>query len=190
MSNHIFYSEENGVLRITIKPALKMIIRIIYTGLIVLLVGSLLVSSWLIYQNGADLSLIGLFTLAWLFIIFFVFRKLLNRLYYSDVIELSKAELQLIRKKLFVAKSNTIPLSEIKHIYYHDWATHSGGYDVTGLHFAQSEVDFTIATGKLVIETRSGVFYLGKDISSWDGEELLQRIEAFAGHRFPIQKPN
>lgn len=196
MSGGPSYTEENGILKITIKPTIKMIIRIMYVGQAVLLAGSMLYSSWLIYENGADFTLIGLFTLVWLFIAYFVFRKMLRRVLYSDTIELSEATLRIIRKQLFDKKTITIPFSDIKQISFHNQAPDAAcspkndSYDVAGFHFAQTEVDFLIALGKLVVETHKGNHYLGQDITIWDGEELVQRIDVFAGHRFPVRMLN
>lgn len=122
-------------------------------------------------------------------VLFLVFFKLLNTAFFREYLVATKEDLTVVRKDLNATKKQVIRLDEIKYFGFSEqrYTKHTMDnpiVDFTGLATQERELQYVIDEGNVKIETGSTVIKFGKNLPSWDVEELVEKVEQFTGKKF------
>ncbi len=151
--------------------------------------------SALLGLNIIEDSLIGaLICFAICFVLFLVFYNILNAAFFSESLIVTKQTVTVIHKNLGNTKKSLINFNEIKYFGFADqqYTKHTMDnpiLDITGLATQERELQYIIDEGTIQIETSSKTLKFGKNMPSWEVEEVIEEIEQFTGLRFKTPIP-
>jgi hypothetical protein len=122
-------------------------------------------------------------------VLFLVIFKMLNAAFFKESLIVTKNSITVIRKNLSATKNYEFDLDKIKYFGFADqhYTKHpldNPIVDFTGLGTQEREMQYVIDEGNVKIETASGSMKFGKNMPSWDVEELVEKIERFTGQKF------
>lgn len=126
--------------------------------------------------------------------VFFVFYSILNAAFFSETLTVTKHELTILHKSVGSVKTTVVKLNEILYFgfanqQYTKHAMDSPIIDITGLATREKELQYVIDEGNITIETATKTIKFGKNMPSWDVEEVVEEIEAFTGIKFKTPIP-
>ena len=127
------------------------------------------------------------------FIMFRIFFKMLNAAFYKEYLIVTKESITVVLKNLSSTKKNVFKLNTINYFgfanqYYTKHPLDNQIIDFTGLAAREKELQYVIDDGNIKIETGTKSIKFGKNMPSWDVEELVEKIELFTGRKFVIPK--
>lgn len=143
------------------------------------------------FLKGSFIITLICFTISFgLFIIFF---KILNSVFFKEYLIITTESITLFRKNLSGVKKFVFNLSDIKYFGFADqhYTKHpmdNPVIDFTGLATQEREMQYVIDEGNIMLETETQKIKFGKNIPSWDVEELVEKIEHFTGRKFASPK--
>ncbi len=128
------------------------------------------------------------------FILFRIFFKMLNAAFFKEYLIVTKDSITVVLKNLSTVKKSVVKLNSILYFgfadqYYTKHPLDNTIVDFTGLAAREKELQYVIDEGNIKIETEAKSIKFGKNMPSWDVEELVEKIEGFTGRKFvnPIQ---
>ena len=177
-------------LSIDLKPNVKPIVKFgfVFQGVLIIISIPLLLLLGLEIKN--DLPLLSLLPFAGALVFLYAGKKYLENVYYKETIRVSSTEITVIIKKLAQSREHTFAIKDITSFGYAGEEVftkhpmHNDVIDFTGLATTERELQFLIAEGTLEIETAEQRFRFGKNIASWEAEEVIVNIEAYLGKAF------
>lgn len=128
---------------------------------------------------------------------FYIFFKILNRAFFKEFLTVTKQDVTLTLKTLSNKKEYVFLLNEIKYFGFSSqtYTKHpldNPIVDFTGLAATERELQFIIDEGNIKIETATQSIKCGKDLPSWEVEEIINDIEQFTECKFnkPLNESN
>ena len=192
MKETLKFSSTKEKLTIEINPSMKPIVKLglAFQGLLITAfsIGFVL---FILYQ----VSEIGIATFAFMgfgIVYFIVGRKYLRRVFCKEIIEITTHEITIIDKYLTTKATRSFLISEISNISFagqHSYTRHplaGESTDYTGFGVSEQGIQYLIADGTIEIFCNGGTRRFGKNIASWDAEEIVSRIEKFTGKNFRL----
>ncbi len=128
------------------------------------------------------------------FILFIIFFRMLNAAFFKEQLIITKESITYINKNLSNTKKNVFDLNEIKYFGFADqqYTKHAMDnpiVDFTGLATGEKELQYVIDEGNIKLETDTKSIKFGKNMPSWDVEELIEKIENFTGQKYTKPRP-
>lgn len=181
---------EQSPLRIHIKPSVKRIIKGVLSlrGFLMLLIGIGALHTGITFLNESLLVSIICFAAFVFFVLLAV--KFLEQVFYSEFLLLDQAGITVVLKTFLREKQTYFQLSSITRLgfagqvaYTHN-AMHNPVFDITGLEASEKELQYVIDDGTLTIESAEKNLRFGKNMNSWDAEDIINQIEKYFGQSF------
>ncbi len=128
------------------------------------------------------------------FVFCYIFFRILNSAFFKELLVITKQDITVIHKNLTNEKKFTFPLGEIKYFgfseqKYTKHALDNPIIDFTGLATSERELQYIIDEGNIKIETDTRAIKFGKNLPSWDVEEIIEKVELFTGRKFTTIDP-
>lgn len=122
-------------------------------------------------------------------VLFIIFFKILDAAFFKEQLIVTKEDITIIHKNLSNTKKYVFNLNNIKSFGFADqhYTKHpldNPVIDFTGLAAQERELQYVIDEGNIRIETDTKNIKFGKNMPSWDVEELVEKIELFTGQKF------
>ncbi len=177
-------------LRIDFNPNVKPIIKAVLSirGFLMLIIALGCLHTGIGFIGDSTLVAVICFAAFVLFLI--IGKKFLEQVFFQEYILLNKQNIKIYHKTFLQEKETIIAINEIKHFgfagqqpYTHN-AMHSEVMDITGLQAGEKELQYVIDKGTLEIETEHLKHRFGKNLASWDAEEIIYKVEMFLGRGF------
>lgn len=192
MKETIKFNESEDKLTIEILPSMKTIVRLglVFKG--ILIIGCSIFITIIILTTISDITIASLVFIAMCVIYFIAGKKYLNRVFYKEIVEVNRKDLTIIDKYLTSRETISFPLTKISSLGFvgqHNYTRHpldNNTMDVTGFGVAEREVQFLIEDGTIEIYCNGVTRRFGKNIASWDAEEIVNKIKRFAGNRLKV----
>ena len=177
-------------IRIDLNPKVKSIIKfgLAFQGLIILL--GLPVLIFLGLKIVDDIQLLSLLPFGGAIFFFFIAKKYFENIYYNEYIFLNPNTLTIVIKKLGNIKEYKFDIKDIQYLCFAgdlQYTKHPMDNDVvdfTGLATTERELQFIINEGTLEIETEDETLRFGKNIPSWEAEDIISTAETYLGIKF------
>lgn len=188
MEENLKFTETNTQLKIEIIPVIKPIEKIVFILKTVFYAGiGIGFMAVLIFQmKDLGFMLIGLFAVVAVY--FLVGRTYFNNTFYKEIIEVTKDDIKVIDQYLFAKKIRVFPIAEIAHIGFigqRQYTRHpldGDNMDFNGFATMEREMQYLIKDGTIEIFYNGAGRRFGKNLPSWDAEEVIKRIAAFTGN--------
>ena len=146
---------------------------------------------------GVSLALIAVLVVGGLIILFnlLLARSLIRRITHQEIITVDATSLSLTDKHLFGKKKRSFKLEHIGQIStagVENFTPHplEGNYADIGFRGREGMVRYLITDGNIVMSYGKRSIQFGKNVPSWDVEEIIEAIERYTGRNFsPKIKP-
>ena len=192
MEENLKFTETDSQLTVEIVPVIKPIEKIVFIVKTVFYVGiGIGLMAVLIFQMR-DLSFILLGFFAILAVYFLVGRTYFNNTFYKEIIEITKKDITVIDQYPFSKKLKTFPIADISHIGFvgqRKYTPHpldGNTMDFNGFATMEKEMQYLIKDGTIEIFYNGAGRRFGKNLPSWDAEEIIEKITAFTGNNLSI----
>ncbi len=188
---------EKQPLRINLQPKIKPIIKAVLSlrGFLMLLIALGALHTGITFLKESLLVALICFAGFVLFVI--LAKKFLEQVFYHEYLELKPEGISLHyktflqQKETFFEKENIKQFGFAGQVPYTHNAMHNPVFDITGLEASEKELQYVIDKGTLEIETEDGKHRFGKNMASWDAEEIIAQVEQYYGRAFkPIENTN
>jgi hypothetical protein len=187
MTETLKFDETPGKLTIRILPAMKPIVK---AGLVlqgVIMAGAAVFLLALVAIMVKDMLFSGIVFGVVSVVYFFAGRKYLDKVFGSEDVEVTSLALVITERYMMHSVKQAYLIQDIKDIVFagqqqftpHEFDNPST--DFTGLAATEKEIQYLIEDGTLELITKTGIRRFGKNIPSWDAEEIITRISAFTG---------
>lgn len=175
---------------IDLKPKIKSIVKFgfVFQGVLIIISIPLLLLLGLQIKN--DLPLLSLLPFAGALVFLYAGKKYLENVYYKESIRISPTDLTVVIKKLGQSTQHSFSIKDITSFGYAGEEVftkhplHNDVIDFTGLATTERELQFLIAEGTLEIETAEQRFRFGKNMASWEAEEVIAQVENYLDSKF------
>jgi hypothetical protein len=182
--------ENKHQLQIDLKPNVKSIVKFgfVFQGVLIIISIPLLLVLGLQIKN--DLPLLSLLPFAGALVFLYAGKKYLENVYYKESIRVSPTDLTVVIKKLGQSTQHSFSIKDITSFGYAGEEVftkhpmHNDVIDFTGLATTERELQFLIAEGTLEIETAEQRFRFGKNMASWEAEEVIAQAERYLDSKF------
>jgi hypothetical protein len=189
-------SLEKKALRIDLNPNVKPIIKAVLAirGFLMLAIGLGSLHTGIGFWNDSILVAIICFAVFVFFMI--IGKKFLEQVFFNEYILLDDKTIKIYLKTFLQEKEHVFNIGEIKHFgftgqhKYTQHPMHNSVIDITGLEATEKELQFVIDKGTLEIATELEKHRFGKNISSWDAEEIIEKIENYCQKKFNLNALN
>lgn len=188
---------EKPPLRINLQPKIKPIIKAVLSlrGFLMLLIGLGALHTGITFLKESILVALICFAAFVLFVI--LAKKFLEQVFYHEYLLLMSNGITLYYKTFLQEKETFFEKENIKQFgfagqvpYTHN-AMHNPVFDITGLEASEKEMQYVIDKGTLEIETNDLKHRFGKNMASWDAEEIIAQVEQYYGAAFkPLENSN
>lgn len=188
MSSMFTITQTDEKLKIEIRPPMKFSVKLmlVMEGIGYTLGAFLLAAFSLQVSDDGLLEALYIGAIGMLYL--FVSRKYINRVFSREVVEITHTQLSLLETNFSGSKQlATYPLNDSLSIRYAGQREytphpmHSQTLDITGLSMTEKEVQYLIEDGTLEVDDGTKTFRFGKNLASWDAEELITLLETFSG---------
>lgn len=177
------------------KPQIKTVIKfgLAFQGFLILLVLPVFVLLGL--QIVKEIPLLSLLPFGGAIFFFFVGKKYLEKVFYKEYILLNRETLTLVQKTMWERKDKKVFVKDIQffgfagELEYTKHPMDNPIVDFTGLGTTEREIQFIIDEGTIEIETNGQVIRFGKNVPSWDAEEIIGKAESYLGTKFKSKYP-
>ncbi len=191
-TENLKFTETDSRLTIEIIPLIKPIEKIVFIFKTLFYVGIALGCLALIIFQYKDFNLVVLYFFGVLILYFLAGRNYFNNTFYKEIIEVTKDDMKVIDQYLFAEKIRIYPIAEIAHIGFvgqRKYTRHpldGDSMDFNGFATMEKEMQYLIKDGTIEIFYNGAGRRFGKNLPSWDAEEIIQRITAFAGNNLSM----
>jgi hypothetical protein len=126
-------------------------------------------------------------------VLFRIAYKMLGSAFSKESILLSPGRITIVQVSAGVATQQEFKLDDIIYLGYanQQYTSHQMDnpvVDFTGLGVGERELQYVIDEGNILLQTRDKVIKFGKNMPSWDVEEVITQIEAITGRKFDQPK--
>ena len=186
--------ERNSILTIRLNPQKPAAIVIGFSAVIAITVFfalclfAILTSTKVAFDNfGAILALIFMLLFAGLCV--FAARAFIRRLTQEEELTIDHADLTLTDKYLLGVKKRKFQLVHVKEIFFaggENFTPHplDGNYADIGFRGREALVQYAIADGNIMLLYGKRQIRFGRNVPSWDAEEIVAAIEKYTGQKF------
>ena len=184
---------EQSPLRINIKPSVKPIIKGVLSlrGFLMLLIGLGVLHTGISFIGESWVVSLICFAAFIFFLVLAV--KFYEQVFYQEYLLLEPEGITVVLKTFVREKQQYFAINALKHLgfagqraYTHN-AMYSPVFDITGLEAGEKEMQYVIDDGTMEIETADKKHRFGKNMNSWDTEEIIKQIENYYGQSFSPQ---
>ncbi|MCE3259503.1 MAG: hypothetical protein K0S12_1144 [Bacteroidetes bacterium] len=181
--------------RIEIKPSVSQVIKagLAFQGFLILLLG-LAGLGFTVYLL-MEMPPVGIFTFLATILYLVLAKRYLGKVFYKEFILVSRDRIVIIHKTWWEEKKHEFDIKDVLFFSfagYFEYTKHpldNKIVDFTGLGVGERELQFIIDEGTLEIETAEKVIRFGKEVPSWDAEEIIKEAETHAGVKFNNKYP-
>jgi hypothetical protein len=129
-----------------------------------------------------DMGIMTLIPIGTTILYFAIANRFLSNVYFKEFIDIDEENdtLSVIKKTLFSEKRKNVMLSSVRaikfvgRIKYTNHTMNNDIVDFTGLNTRERELQYLIDEGTIQIETDDELFRFGKNMSSWNADELYK----------------
>jgi hypothetical protein len=120
--------------------------------------------------------------------------KFFEKSFFQEYILVEKEKIEIVQQSLLNKEIHRFLVSEITLFdfvgaeNFTNNAMHNPVFDITGLQASEKEVQYLIDRGTVLIETQSTTFRFGKNLPSWEADEIIDQIETYLNQSFPKLK--
>ncbi|PBQ30641.1 hypothetical protein CNR22_02250 [Sphingobacteriaceae bacterium] len=142
-----------------------------------------------------EMPLLGIICLAVSIGVLIILYNMLKAAFYSESLLITKQTITVIYKTQGNTTETSFHLDDIRYFgfFQQHYTKHpmdtNPFIDVTGLAVLEKELQYVIDEGNIKIETATKSMRFGKNMPSWDVEELVEEIENFTGLKFKTPIP-
>jgi hypothetical protein len=173
-----------------LKPQVKGIVKfgLAFQGFTVFLGLPLFI--FLAYQTMHDVPLLSLLTLAGAVFFVLIGKKYLENVYYKEYLILNPDSITVVVKKLFQKKEIPFKIQEVQSFglavetNYTQHPMANEVIDFTGLQTTEKELQLLIDEGAMEISTSNKTLRFGKNLPSWEVEDIVAAVEKYYGLQF------
>ena len=117
------------------------------------------------------------------------FLKMLSSVFFRESVILTKHTITVVQEKPFQTKKHDFNVNDIIYLGFSEQqytknAMDNPVVDFTGLAAGEKELQYVIDEGNITLQTADKAIKFGKNMPSWDVEELLLQIEQTTGKKF------
>lgn len=191
-AENLKFTETDSQLTIEIIPLIKPIEKIVFIVKTVFYAGIAVGCLALIIFQFKDAIFYILYFFAILAVYFLVGRTYFNNTFYKEIIEVTKDDIKVIDQYMFAEKTRIYSIAEIAHIGFvgqRKYTRHpldGDSMDFNGFATMEKEMQYLIKDGTIEIFYNGAGRRFGKNLPSWDAEEIIQRIVAFTGNNLSM----
>ena len=180
----------NIPLVIDLKPQTKAVIKIgfAFMGFLIMLgVGAFLFMALTIIT---DITVLAVFLIGAAILFFYISKKYFQNVFYKEQIMVEGDKLIVSNKSWGTEKVYEFNMNDISffgHVGMREYTEHpmnNNVVDFTGLGTGERELQYLIDDGTIEISTEDEVLRFGKNMSSWDTEEVITKIEKYTNRKF------
>ena len=173
----------------TTKPILKF--GFIFQAVIYILfsIGSVFVILHTMFEIANLTALFFLIPLTFGILMFLAGRKYFNQSFYHQEILIKNGSLHIFETTLFSQNKKSYPLNEISYLTFSgqqkltDHIMTHNSFDAFGFGTQEKEIQNIIADGTISFFYQGTTIRFGKNIPSWDAEEILEKINTFTENK-------
>lgn len=185
--------ERNSILSIRLNPRQPVAVVIgfaaaaIIAVFFVFCIFTILSSSRNIFDNiGSVAAMVVLLLLGGLCLL--ASRAFIRRLTQEEILSIDPNTLTLTDKYLLGAKSKKFAMEHVKEIFFagaENFTSHplDGNYADIGFRGREAMVQYAIADGNIMLVYGKRNIRFGRNVPSWDAEEIVAAIEKYCGRR-------
>lgn len=155
-----------------------------FQGVIMLLAGGgyFLFGIYMCIMN----PVLGLLTLGAGVLLLLISKNYLNNLTHQEeiIVDDDFLKIKINNKEYSFLLKDIKRFEHVGSIQYTDHPMNNEIVDFTGLNTTERELQYLIDDGTIEIETEDEKFRFGKNMTSWDTEELILKIEQYTGLSF------
>ncbi|MES2130993.1 MAG: hypothetical protein V4506_01520 [Bacteroidota bacterium] len=176
-------------LSIELKPETKKAIKYgfaVQASLMIIITAAMIVFAFSVLSDS-------LFLFAFIMVVALLFlyisKNYLNNLFLKEFIVIEGNSLKILVKKIEKTKTYEFNLNDIIFFghegsrKYTEHPMNNHVVDFTGLGTVERELQYLIDEGTIEIETEHKKLRFGKNMTSWDTEEIISEIEIFIGRK-------
>jgi len=178
-------------LRAPVKPVIRA--GLIFQGvLFVLMLPALVIMGMQIYR---DLPLLSLLPFGGCIFFFFIARRYLGNVFFKEYLLLTPETISVVQRRLGDETRVDFAVDDIKYFSFagfREYTSHpmdNKVVDFTGLGTTERELQFLIDDGTIEIETSDKAFRFGKNVPSWEAEEVIAAVEGYLKKKFISKYP-
>jgi hypothetical protein len=128
-------------------------------------------------------------------VLFRIAYKMLGSAFYKEFLLISADSITIVQESAGSTKQDNFKLDDIIYLAYanQQYTQHQMDnpvVDFTGLGAGERELQYVIDEGNIKLQTRDKVIKFGKNMPSWDVEEIIEQIETVTGRKFGQSKNN
>jgi len=186
ISDRIYFTETPDKFTLVISNGLPRILKYIFVvQSICILIGmfAYVVSSFSVNDS-----------VSYVYGILYVFMSIayLKRAFRKEIVEVTRTVFSIQKKTLFVNKIHSYLISDISHFKFigeNKFTPHAlqvYNFDYLGTQTAEIQLQDVIKDGTLEFFCKGERIRFGMDVLSWDAEEIIFRIQQFAGNNLQM----
>ncbi len=137
----------------------------------------------------SDSLIAGLIFFAISLVLLLVFLKTLGAVFYKEQLLVTRGSLTVIHSSLGNSRKQVFELHDILFLGFanQQYTPHpldNPVMDVIGVATQEKEMQYVIDEGNIKLETKNKSIKFGKNMPSWDVEEVIEKVENFTGRKF------
>lgn len=179
-----------SALRIDLRPNVKPIIKAVLSlrGFLMLLIGLGALHTGISFLQES--LLVAIICIAAFVLFIFIAKKFLEQVFFSEYIILNANHISIFYKTFLQEKQQNFKVDEVIYFgfagrqEYTQHPMHNDFVDVTGLEATEKELQYVIDIGTLEITSLNSKYRFGKNIASWEAEEIIEKVENFYQRKF------
>lgn len=180
----------NSPLIIDLKPETKAVIKIGFAFMGFLIMLGVATFLFLALTIITDITVLAVFLMGAAILFFYISKKYFQNVFYKEQIIVEGDKLIVSNKSWGTEKVYEFNINDIHffgHVGMREYTEHpmnNNVVDFTGLGTGERELQYLIDDGTIEIETEDEVLRFGKNMSSWDTEEVIDKIEKYSNRKF------
>lgn len=180
----------NSPLVIDLKPETKAVIKIGFAFMGFLIMLGVAAFLFMALTIITDITVLAVFLIGAAILFFYISKKYFQNVFYKEQIIVEGDKLIVSNKSWGTEKVYEFNINDINffgHVGMREYTEHpmnNNVVDFTGLGTGERELQYLIDDGTIEIETEDEVFRFGKNMSSWDTEEVIAKIEKYTNRKF------
>ena len=180
----------NSPLFIDLKPETKAVIKIGFAFMGFLIMLGVAAFLFMALTIITDITVLAVFLIGAAILFFYISKKYFQNVFYKEKIIVEGDKLIVSNKSWGTEKVYEFNINDINffgHVGMREYTEHpmnNNVVDFTGLGTGERELQYLIDDGTIEIETEDEVLRFGKNMSSWDTEEVIAKIEKYTNRKF------
>ncbi len=180
----------NSPLVIDLKPETKAVIKIGFAFMGFLIMLGVAAFLFMALTIITDITVLAVFLIGAAILFFYISKKYFRNVFYKEQIIVEGDKLIVSNKSWGTEKVYEFSINDINffgHVGMREYTEHpmnNNVVDFTGLGTGERELQYLIDDGTIEISTEDEVLRFGKNMSSWDTEEVIAKIEKYTNRKF------